>query len=62
MKASLAKAGWGSIARTATLKVNDPECDLDIIPPARRDQQDTHPVSDTVGFGGINACIAMRAV
>jgi 3-oxoacyl-[acyl-carrier-protein] synthase II len=52
----------GHLPGTANLQVKDPECDLDIIPPGGRDQQVTHLLSNAFGFGGINACVAMRAV
>jgi 3-oxoacyl-(acyl-carrier-protein) synthase len=52
----------GHLPGTANLQVKDEECDLDIVPPGGRDQQVTHLLSNAFGFGGINACVAMRAV
>lgn len=52
----------GHLPGNANLAERDPSCDLDIIPPGGRDQQATHLLSNAFGFGGINACVAMRAV
>ncbi len=52
----------GHLPGNANLIDKDPACDLDVIPPGGRDQQVTHLLSNAFGFGGINACVAMRAV
>lgn len=52
----------GHLPGTGNLREKDPACDLDIIPPEGRDCQVTHLLSNAFGFGGINACVAMRAV
>jgi 3-oxoacyl-[acyl-carrier-protein] synthase II len=52
----------GHLPGNANLVERDPACDLDIIPPGGRDQQATHLLSNAFGFGGINACVALRAV
>jgi 3-oxoacyl-[acyl-carrier-protein] synthase II len=38
----------------------DPECDLDYIPNAAREQQVEIGVSNSFGFGGHNACVVLR--
>lgn len=35
--------------------------DVDIVPPGGREMRATHLLSNAFGFGGINACVAMRA-
>jgi 3-oxoacyl-[acyl-carrier-protein] synthase II len=52
----------GHLPGTANLIDQDPACDLDVIPPGGRDQQVTNLLTNAFGFGGINACVAMRAV
>ncbi|MDQ4044567.1 MAG: beta-ketoacyl-[acyl-carrier-protein] synthase II, partial [Chloroflexota bacterium] len=52
----------GYLPGTGNLREKDPACDLDVIPPAGRNQQVTHLLTNAFGFGGINACLAMRAV
>jgi 3-oxoacyl-(acyl-carrier-protein) synthase len=52
----------GHLPGNANLADKDPACDLDVIPPGGRDQLVTHLLSNAFGFGGINACVAMRAV
>ena len=38
----------------------DPECDLDYVPNAGHAQAMTYALSNSLGFGGHNACIALR--
>ena len=38
----------------------DPECDLDYVPNTGRAQAMTYALSNSLGFGGHNACIALR--
>ena len=38
----------------------DPECDLDYVPNVGRAQAMTYALSNSLGFGGHNACIALR--
>lgn len=52
----------GHLPGTANLVERDPACDLDVIPPGGRDQQIASLLSNAFGFGGINACVALRAV
>ena len=47
---------------TANMTDKDPTCDLDIIPPAGRDQQAKHLLCNAFGFSGINASLALSAV
>ena len=38
----------------------DPECDLDYVPNTGRAQAMTYALSNSLGFGGHHACIALR--
>ena len=38
----------------------DPECDLDYVPNTGRQQEMQYALSNSLGFGGHNACIALR--
>ena len=38
----------------------DPECDLDYVPNTGRAQAMIYALSNSLGFGGHNACIALR--
>jgi 3-oxoacyl-[acyl-carrier-protein] synthase II len=40
----------------------DPDCDLDVVPNEARDMDVTLTLSNSFGFGGQNACIALRRV
>jgi 3-oxoacyl-[acyl-carrier-protein] synthase II len=46
---------------TVNLRDPDPGCDLDYIPGEGRAQRVEHVVSNSFGFGGINAALVMRA-
>jgi len=46
---------------TANLIDKDPACDLDVLPPAGRDQPARHLLCNAFGFGGINASLALSA-
>ena len=50
------------VHRTLGLKVADPECDLDYAPEGTRDMKITGALSNSLGFGGHNACIAFAPV
>lgn len=50
----------GFLPATISLKVPDPELDLDYIPNHGRAVQAEYAMSDSLGFGGHNACIVMR--
>ena len=45
---------------TIHYKQPDPECDLDYVPNTGRAQTMTYALSNSLGFGGHNACIALR--
>jgi 3-oxoacyl-[acyl-carrier-protein] synthase II len=45
---------------TVNLSVPDDACDLDYVPGAGRDARVEHLVSNSFGFGGINAAVVMR--
>ena len=50
----------GFIPPTANLEVNDPECDLDYVPKTGIKADVKVAMSDSLGFGGHNACILFR--
>ena len=50
----------GIIAPTINLDTPDPECDLDYTPNVARECKLTIGISDSLGFGGHNACVAFR--
>ncbi|KWW31628.1 MAG: 3-oxoacyl-[acyl-carrier-protein] synthase II [bacterium P3] len=49
-----------TIAPTINLKETDPECDLDYVPGSARQYAADIVISNSFGFGGQNACIALR--
>lgn len=53
--------GEGVIPPTANYKVADPDCDLDYVTEGARKQDITYAVSNSFGFGGHNASIAIKA-
>jgi 3-oxoacyl-[acyl-carrier-protein] synthase II len=46
---------------TVNLAVPDPDCDLDYVPGTGRTAEPETVLSNSFGFGGINACLVMRA-
>ncbi len=52
----------GKVAPTIHLDQPDPECDLDYTPHTARDYAPDITVSNSFGFGGQNACVAMRRI
>ena len=52
----------GFLPATIHYQVPDPACDLDYIPNHGRAAQVEYAMSDSLGFGGHNACIAFRKV
>jgi 3-oxoacyl-[acyl-carrier-protein] synthase II len=48
------------IPPTVNLDVPDPECDLDFVPRAGRVARVEHVMSNSFGFGGINAALVLR--
>ena len=50
----------GIITPTINLDTPDPECDLDYTPNVAQKHPFTIGISDSLGFGGHNACIAFR--
>ncbi|GBE05473.1 3-oxoacyl-[acyl-carrier-protein] synthase 2 [bacterium BMS3Abin10] len=48
------------LAPTINLKVKDPECDLDYVPNESRDAKVNNILSNTLGFGGQNACLVVK--
>lgn len=49
--------GW--IPPTINLEHPDPDCDLDYVPNEGRNAEIRHLLSNSFGFGGINACIVL---
>jgi 3-oxoacyl-[acyl-carrier-protein] synthase II len=45
---------------TVNLQTPDPTCDLDFLPGDGRADDPEHLLSNSFGFGGINACLAFR--
>jgi 3-oxoacyl-[acyl-carrier-protein] synthase II len=52
----------GFIPPTLNLDHPDPECDLDYVPHQGREQRARVVLSNSFGFGGLNACLVLRAV
>ncbi|MBR0174062.1 MAG: hypothetical protein IJQ22_00980 [Bacteroidales bacterium] len=50
----------GIITPTINLDTPDPECDLDYTPNKAQKHPFTLGISDSLGFGGHNACVAFR--
>jgi len=51
----------GHLPGTANLERPDPACDLAIIPPGGRDARVPYAISNSFGFGGINASLVLGA-
>ncbi|HEU5430219.1 MAG TPA: beta-ketoacyl-ACP synthase II [Thermomicrobiales bacterium] len=49
----------GFLPGTTNLIAPDPACDLDLIPPGGREERIEHLVSNSFGFGGINASLVL---
>lgn len=52
----------GEIPPTAGYQEPDPDCDLDIVPVKKRVWQAEYALSNSLGFGGHNACVAISRV
>ena len=52
----------GVVPPTVGLTEQDPECDLDCTPVSARKAPLTIAISDSLGFGGHNACVALRLI
>jgi nodulation protein E len=48
------------IPPTASFTEPDPECDLDVVPNTARAAEPEYAISNTFGFGGLNAVLAFR--
>ncbi len=58
--ATILSVGTGQIPPTINLDVPDPECDLDYTPNTKQKAGITLGLSNSLGFGGHNACLAFR--
>ena len=52
------KEGW--LPATINYQVPDPACDLDYVPNAGRQAQVEYALSNSLGFGGHNACVLLK--
>ena len=52
------REGW--LPPTINLEVADPACDLDYLPGTGRTARVEHAITNSFGFGGINACLVLR--
>jgi 3-oxoacyl-[acyl-carrier-protein] synthase II len=52
----------GIITPTINLEHHDPDCDLDYVPDNARRQTITSALSNSLGFGGINAALVLTTV
>ena len=50
----------GIVTPTIGLDEQDPECDLDYTPNVARKADVTVAISNSLGFGGHNSCVALR--
>lgn len=58
--ATLLTMQHGLVPPTANYSEPDPECDLDVVPNTAREAPVRHALSNTFGFGGLNAVLAFR--
>ena len=52
----------GRVAPTIHLDEPDPDCDLDYTPHTAREYAPDLTISNSFGFGGQNACVALRRI
>ena len=52
----------GKIHPTANLTEADPDCDLDYVPLTARERKLNYVMSNTFGFGGVNATLVFGAL
>ena len=50
----------GFLPATINYQMPDPECDLDVVPNTGRSADVTYALSNSLGFGGHNACVLLK--
>ena len=50
----------GFVPATINYQIPDPDCDLDIVPNEGREAEIKYAISDSLGFGGHNACLVFH--
>ena len=50
----------GTLPPTLNLRLPDPECDLDYVPHTARPAAVNVVLSNSFGFGGVNACLLFK--
>ena len=59
--AAILSINKGMVHPTINYETPDPECDLDYVPNKAREHKVTCAISNSFGFGGHNAVLAVRA-
>jgi 3-oxoacyl-[acyl-carrier-protein] synthase II len=57
--ATVCSINTGIIHPTINYEVPDPDCDLDYVPNVKREHEVIYAISNSMGFGGHNSCVAI---